>query len=93
MKITNSSNIRQNDKLAFGSVSVNTPKIHSVIDNNGSFHILKTILGVGVGSGITDNYHTGSTLYLINFDGGFIELFDLRRNYKSKMFFIQVRNT
>lgn len=79
--------IKQNDKLAFGTGSVNTLRIYSVIDNNGSVHILKAILRVGVGSSITDNYHTGGVLYPINIEGGFIESFGLRRNDKSKIFF------
>lgn len=50
-------------EMRFGSKSLNTIRVHSVIDADGNVHIIKPILRCGVGDTVVDNYCAGGCIY------------------------------
>ena len=79
--------IKQHHLLFFGNTSVNTIRVYSVLDQNGQPHILKSILRVGVGESIVDNFHAGGVIYPINIEYGIIESFGEQKNSDRKFFY------
>lgn len=65
--------IVQHPDMQFGSKSVNTIRVISVVDKLGNVHILKAGLRCGVGEAITDNFSAGGVFYPLNLEGGFVE--------------------
>lgn len=62
--------IQQHSAMAFNNSSVNTVRIHSIIDRNGDVQILKILLRVGVGDTVVDNYAKGGCVYELDPDSG-----------------------
>lgn len=79
--------IKQHPSLCFGNTSVNIIRIYSVLDRNGRPHILKSVLKVGGGSSIVDNFHGGGVIYPINLEHGIIESFGEQKQSAQKIFY------
>lgn len=79
--------IKQHHSLSFGSKSVNTIRVYSMLDKSNNVHILKSILRVGTGGSIVDNFHSGGVIYPINIEYGIIESYGLQRESNKKIFY------
>lgn len=64
--------IVQHPKMNFANKSVNTIRIYSLLDKNGKCHLLKSILRVGVGDTVVDNYAAGGCIYQVDNELGFV---------------------
>lgn len=62
--------ITQNPNMIYGNTSVNTIRVHSIIDRQGEVHILKTLLRAGVGDSVVDNYAHGGCVYDLDINEG-----------------------
>lgn len=60
-------------EMCFGSSSVNSLRVHTMIDREGIPHVLKVILKAGVGDNITDNYCNGGVIYPVDLETGIID--------------------
>lgn len=58
--------------MCFGNASVNTIRMHTILDKNGKAHVFKPILRVGVGSTIVDNYAKGGAIYEVDVKEGIV---------------------
>lgn len=58
--------IRQHKKMFLGNQSVNTARILTVLDKEGSAHIVRAGLRAGVGDTVVDNFSVGGVLYEID---------------------------
>lgn len=58
--------IRQHEKMFLGNQSVNTARILTVLDKEGSAHIVRAGLRAGVGDTVVDNFSVGGVLYEID---------------------------
>lgn len=58
--------IRQHEKMFLGNQSVNTARILTVLDKDGSAHIVRAGLRAGVGDTVVDNFSVGGVLYEID---------------------------
>ena len=56
--------------MVFGSSSLNTLRVHSLLDCDGNVHFMKFILRVGVGDSVVDNYCAGGCIYEIDEETG-----------------------
>ena len=65
--------IQQHPSMVFNNNSVNTIRVMSVLDKSGKCHILKTILRVGIGNSVVDNYCAGGCIYSVNESCGVID--------------------
>ena len=65
--------ICQHPAMRWGSNSVNSIRVISVIDNKGVLHILKAGMRCGVGDAIVDNFSAGGGFYPLNLEYGFID--------------------
>lgn len=65
--------VKPHSSVKFNSTSVNTIRVMSILDKNFKCHILKTILRVGVGNTIVDNYHAGGVIYSVDSELGIID--------------------
>ena len=64
--------IKQHPNMNFNNSSVNTIRIITCMDKQGTPHILRAALRVGVGKSIIDNYTAGGVLYNIDISSGVI---------------------
>lgn len=58
--------IEQHPAMILGSESVNTIRVHTLLDKNGGVHVFKTVLRAGVGDTVVDNYCAGGCVYEID---------------------------
>ncbi len=65
--------IVQHPDLVFNNKSVNTIRIFTIMDRNEDVHILKTVLRVGKGDSVVDNFCAGSVVYPIDKETGIID--------------------
>lgn len=65
--------IRQHPALDFGGHSVNTIRLTTVRDRQGTVHVLKAVLRCGVGYSIVDNFTRGGVVYPLDLERGVIE--------------------
>lgn len=66
--------------MKFGATSLNTIRVHSVIDADGNVHFIKFILRAGVGDTVVDNYCAGGCIYEVDEHSGRI----ISRSYSKK---------
>lgn len=64
--------ITPNPRMVFGNTSVNTIRTHTILDKNGKAHVIKTILRVGVGDSVIDNYCQGGVIYEVDINTGLV---------------------
>ena len=64
--------VKQHPALCIGGRSVNTIRAFTVMDRSGEVHILKTLLRVGVGDSVVDNYSTGGCVYEVDPSTGIV---------------------
>ena len=79
--------IKQHPSLSIGGKSVNTIRVYSILDRNNKVHILKSILRVGTGNSIVDNFHSGGVIYPINLQYGIIEAYGVQKNSNKRIFY------
>lgn len=60
------------DKMVFGSKSVNTIKIDTLLKKDGEVFVYKPALRVGVGDAVVDNYGSGGCVYDVDLDLGIV---------------------
>ncbi len=65
--------IKQDQRMSFGNKSVNTIRVYTIIDSTGKAHIVQTILRVGVGESVVDNYCSGGCIYPIDIQSGRVD--------------------
>lgn len=63
----------QHPQMCYGNKSVNTLRINTVLDRDGTAHIIKSSFRCGIGDAIIDNYSAGGVLYPVNNRYGRIE--------------------
>lgn len=59
--------------LRFGSKSVNTIRVATMVDREGNGHILKASFRCGIGDTVVDNWSAGGVAYPVNIEYGHIE--------------------
>lgn len=64
--------IEQNPQMVFGNTSVNTIRIHTILDGKGKAHVVKAILRAGVGNSVVDNYCQGGSIYEVDIKTGLV---------------------
>lgn len=64
--------IIQHPQMIFNNVSVNTIRMHTVLDNKGMAHHFKAILRVGIGDSLVDNYCQGGMIYEVDIQTGIV---------------------
>ena len=64
--------IVQNSQMCFGSHSVNTVRLLTVLDKVGKSHIVEAQLRIGRGDSVVDNLSAGGVLYQVDIDGGYV---------------------
>lgn len=62
----------QNRFMIFGNTSVNTIRVHTILDKSGKGHILSCILRAGIGDTVVDNYCLGGVIYPVDVDYGIV---------------------
>lgn len=60
-------------KMVLGNTSVNTIRVHTLLDSHGKAHILSCILRAGVGDSVVDNYCCGGVIYPVDVEYGFVD--------------------
>ncbi len=78
--------INQHPHMSYGSKSVNTIRVNTIVDSKGEIHILKAGLRCGVGDAIVDNYSAGGVVYPINIEYGRIEGPGVNKEIKTKVY-------
>jgi len=63
----------QDERMNFGSKSVNTLRVYTLIDKGGQPKVIKALVRAGVGDAIVDNFHQGGVIYPLNIDTGKVE--------------------
>lgn len=58
--------LQSHSETSFGVRSLNTIRVHSIIDAAGNVHLVKSLLRVGVGDAIVDNYCAGGCIYEVD---------------------------
>lgn len=64
--------IVQHPQMVFGNSSVNTIRVHTVLDSSGKAHAVKPILRAGVGNSVVDNYCQGGLIYEVDLATGIV---------------------
>lgn len=62
----------QHPDMVFGNTSVNTIRVHTILDRQGKGHILSCILRAGVGDTVVDNYCSGGAIYPVDVEQGIV---------------------
>lgn len=65
--------IVQHPDMDFGSKSVNTVRLTTLVDRTGGLHFLKAMVRCGIGESIVDNYNAGGVNYPVDLELGVIE--------------------
>lgn len=62
----------QHPDRMFGNTSINTIRVHTILDGNGKGHVLSCVLRAGVGDTVVDNYCSGGVIYPVDVDSGIV---------------------
>lgn len=62
--------IKQHKDMNMGGRSVNTIRMHTILDKSGNVHCFKSILRAGIGDAIVDNYCAGGCCYEVDLELG-----------------------
>lgn len=62
----------QHPGMIFGNTSVNTIRVHTILDRNGKGHVLSCVLRAGVGDSVVDNYCSGGAIYPVDVERGIV---------------------
>lgn len=62
----------QHPAMVFGNTSVNTIRVHTILDRNGKGHVLSCVLRAGVGDSVVDNYCSGGVIYPVDVEQGIV---------------------
>lgn len=58
--------------MNFNNNSINTIRVNTLLDKNGTIHWFKPVLRAGVGNSVVDNYNAGGCEYSIDLESGII---------------------
>lgn len=72
--------IVQHPRMIFGNNSVNTIRIHTILDSQGKAHVIKAILRAGVGNSVVDNYCQGGSIYEVDLKTGLVCTYGQSKN-------------
>ena len=64
--------IEQHPRMVFGNTSVNTIRVHTILNSKGKAHVIKAILRAGVGNSVVDNYCQGGSIYEVDMKTGVV---------------------
>lgn len=64
--------ITQHPQMQICGKTINTIRAFSLMDSHGDIHILKTLLRVGVGDSVVDNYSAGGCVYEVDSKTGIV---------------------
>lgn len=64
--------LAQHPDMVFGNTSVNTIRVHTVLDREGRGHVVSCVLRAGVGDTVMDNYLSGGVIYPVDVDSGIV---------------------
>lgn len=64
--------LEQHPDMVFGNTSVNTIRVHTILDRTGKGHILSCVLRAGVGDTVVDNYCSGGAIYPVDVKRGIV---------------------
>lgn len=62
----------QHPCMVFGNTSVNTIRVHTILDRQGKGHVLSCVLRAGVGDTVVDNYCSGGAIYPVDVKLGIV---------------------
>lgn len=62
----------QHPQMIFGNTSVNTIRVHTIVDRKGKGHVLSCVLRAGVGDTVVDNYCSGGAIYPVDVNLGIV---------------------
>lgn len=62
----------QHPDMVFGNTSVNTIRVHTILDKHGKGHVLSCVLRAGVGDTVVDNYCSGGAIYPVDVQCGIV---------------------
>lgn len=79
--------IRQHEAMTFGSKSLNTVRVYTIVDKNGKPMIIKAIQRAGVGNVLVDNFHQGGIIYPIDIETGIIEERGMKLDFHDQYLF------
>ena len=65
--------LQQHHSMVLGNKSVNTIRVHTLIDKTGKAQILSCVLRAGVGDSVVDNYCSGGVIYPLNTEYGIVD--------------------
>lgn len=65
--------LQQHHSMVLGNKSVNTIRVHTLIDKTGKAQILSCVLRAGVGDSVVDNYCSGGVIYPLNAEYGIVD--------------------
>lgn len=78
--------IIQHPSMAFGTKSVNTIKVTTVMNSLGEPRIIKSMLRIGIGDSVIDNLATGGAIYDIDIEKGIVSSYGYSK-YGDKLIF------
>lgn len=64
--------LTQHPDMIFGNTSVNTIRVHTILDKKGKGHVLSCVLRAGVGDTVVDNYCSGGAIYPVDVEHGIV---------------------
>ncbi|MCH5347628.1 MAG: hypothetical protein J1E63_10980 [Muribaculaceae bacterium] len=64
--------LKQHPDMIFGNTSVNTIRVHTILDHNGKGHVISCVLRAGVGDTVVDNYCSGGAIYPVDVESGIV---------------------
>lgn len=64
--------LAQHPAMVFGNTSVNTIRVHTILDKQGKGHVLSCVLRAGVGDTVVDNYCSGGAIYPVDVQVGIV---------------------
>lgn len=64
--------LTQHPNMIFGNTSVNTIRVHTILDKQGKGHLISCVLRVGVGDTVVDNYCSGGAIYPVDINHGIV---------------------
>ena len=78
--------IKQHPKMRFENKSVNTIRVVTLLDKKGRAKILTTVLRIGSGDSIVDNFCAGGTFFPIDPEYGYVKGRGMNHNYQRTAF-------
>lgn len=78
--------IRQHPKMCIGGNAVNTIRIFTLLNKDGSVNILSAVFRIGLGDAIIDNFCAGGMFFPLNIEHGYVDGEGLNHDYERTAF-------